>query len=195
MFVCVLEYINQIDSRLRRTDIMFLLHLLLGAAVGTRIAVGLEIEITDTDRRLDVPMLTQEPGITVAQTDARAPALMTFVLGAENLDVRNIIYKVRNMETYEMPVEGFAEPIAHLRMEAEMFEGTVVRPIIVLAIEGIQPGLDIKRPFGGKTELQPGIKCSRSPIRDVGFQSHDRSFAFREEILRMVWERQAKQQH
>ena len=91
MFVCVLEYINQIDSRLRRTDIMFLLHLLLGAAVGTRIAVGLEIEITDTDRRLDVPMLTQEPGITIAQADTRAPALMTFVLGAENLDVRYII--------------------------------------------------------------------------------------------------------
>ena len=91
MFVCVLEYINQIDSRLRRTDIMFLLHLLLGAAVGTRIAVGLEIEITDTDGSLDVPMLTQEPRITVAQTDARAPALMTFVLGAENLDVRYII--------------------------------------------------------------------------------------------------------
>ena len=195
MFVSFLEYINQIDSGLGRTDVVFLLHFLPCAAVGTRIAVGLEIEITDTDRRLDVPMLTQEPRITIAQADTRAPALMTFVLGAENLDVRYIIYKVRDMETYEMPIEGFAEPIAHLRMEAEMFEGAVVRPIIVLAIEGIQPGLDIERPFGGKTELQPGIKCSRRPIRDVGFLSHDRSFAFREEILRMVWERQAKQQH
>ena len=95
MFVSFLEYINQIDSGLGGTDVVFLLHFLPCTAVGTRIAVGLEIEVAHADSSLDIPVLTQQPGITIAQADARAPALMTLALSAEDFDIRYIINKVR----------------------------------------------------------------------------------------------------
>ena len=94
-----------------------------------------------------------------------------------------------------MPVEGFAEPVAHLRVEAEMLQGAVVRPVVILSIERIQASLDVERPFLGKTELQPRIESSRSPIRDIRLQPHYRCFAIREKVLRVVGKRQAKQQY
>jgi len=90
--LCVLEKIDGADGCLRRTEVVFFHVANLGPAIRAGIDLGVEVEIADTDRRLDIPMFPEHPLIAVADAYTRAPTLVAFVFRAEEFDIGDIIY-------------------------------------------------------------------------------------------------------
>ena len=43
-----------------------------------------------------------------------------------------------------MAVVGFAEPIAQFRLDAQVFEGPVVGPVVILSVERVKSGFNIQ---------------------------------------------------
>ena len=122
---------------------MLLIVLRLITAIGARETVIIQIEITHAKRRLHVPMLGEQPLVAVAYAYARSPSLTAFILKVEYLQVGEVVGDERDVQPKEMSAERLAKPIPYLRMRPEMLHRAVVRAIIVLAVERIQPRFEV----------------------------------------------------
>ena len=79
-----LENINSADGGLRRSEVVLLGCLDFLPAVRARILVRFQVQISDADGGLDVPMFANHPAVTITQSDACPPALVTFVFRAQS---------------------------------------------------------------------------------------------------------------
>ena len=66
---------------------------------------GFEVEESYAERGLQVPVLVQEPLVSVADAYACSPALATLVLEVENLQVGEVIGDKGYVKPQEMPLE------------------------------------------------------------------------------------------
>jgi hypothetical protein len=77
----------------------------LVAAILARELVVIEVEVSYAERGLQVPVLVQEPLVSVADAYACSPALATLVLEVENLQVGEVIGDKGYVKPQEMPLE------------------------------------------------------------------------------------------
>lgn len=147
---------------------MLLVVFRLVAAVGARELVVIEIEIARSQRGLEVPVLGEQPLVSVADAHACAPALPALVLEVEHLQVREVVGDEGDVQPEEMPLERLAEPVTDLGVYAQVLHGAVVGAVVVLAVEGVEARLYVQCPMPRQTELGAGVECGRAPVGQVG---------------------------
>lgn len=84
---------------------MLLVVFRLVAAILARELVVIEVEVSYAERGLQVPVLVQEPLVSVADAYACSSALATLVLEVENLQVGEVIGDKGYVKPQEMPLE------------------------------------------------------------------------------------------
>ena len=81
------------------------------------------------------------------------------------------------MQSDEVLVARFAEPVAQFGMQAQVFERLAVVAVAVLPVERVEARFDVEAPAACQAELRAGIECSHcSPVREVGFDSDGGTF-------------------
>lgn len=117
-----LKYINKIDCSFRRSHVVVrLVRFYLLAAPGALKAVIACIGITQTNFCLKIPMPSQYPRITISDTCADIPTLITGILQlagirAKEVDLSiktsDIILSAMNVSTHKVSREAIAEPVS-----------------------------------------------------------------------------------
>lgn len=189
-----LKLVNEVDCRLRRAEVMLLDRLFLAAAVTARVLLRLEVEVARADGGFEVPVLRQQPRVAVAQPGPDAPALVAFVLRPQDLDIRDVVKQVRDVQADEVLVEGLAEPVAGFGMQAQVLQLLAVAAVVFLPVEGVHPGFQLQAPFPRKADFRSDVRGRCPPIRDVRLDPPSAAFAFRQACLGMC-ARNGKRQH
>ena len=125
-------------------------------------------------------MSPQYPRITISDTSAYEPALITAILQfagirTEEVDLSvetsDIILSAMHVGTHEVPREPVAEPVPGFRLKDPVFPASVVRERPCVELPRY-----VQRPFGSEPDLYSQIRIQESVCQDIALGSHSLGF-------------------
>jgi hypothetical protein len=125
-------------------------------------------------------MSPQYPRITISDTSAYEPALITAILQfagirTEEVDLSvetsDIILSAMHVGAHEVPREPVAEPVPGFRLKDPVFPASVVRERPCVELPRY-----VQRPFGSEPDLYSQIRIQESVCQDIALGSHSLGF-------------------